>query len=127
MPFRPHWWVKIFLRKIFGCRIRYFSHFFMPKNDPFFRFLDPPLFRAEGPVFFPSKPARPRVASHFKNEGIYRSIEIRGVPNLKKFSGAKNLVKCRKKNRASGPKIRGVQKSKKKVVFWHKKCEKFQI
>ena len=32
-----------------------------------------------------------------------------------------------KKNRASGPKIRGVQKSKKKVVFWHKKCEKFRI
>ena len=32
----------------------------------------------------------------------------------------------KKKFRASGPKIRGVQKSKKKVVFWHEKCEKFR-
>ena len=53
-----------------------------------------------------------------------------GGGTLIKFSGAKILVKYRKrnKNRASGPKIQpgeGVQKLK-QVVFWHKKCEKFR-
>ena len=46
-----------------------------------------------------------------------------GGAYLKIFSGAKNLVKC-PIFFSGGPKIRGVQKSKKKVVFWHKKCEK---
>ena len=36
-----------------------------------------------------------RVESHFKNEGIYRSIEIGGGTKPEIFSGAKNLVKCR--------------------------------
>ena len=37
------------------------------------------------------------------------------------------MKNAEKKIRAFGPKIRGVPKSKKKVVFWHKKCEKFRI
>ena len=63
-----------------------------------------------------------RVESHFKNEGIYRSIEMGGEPE--KFYGAKNLVKCRIIIFFGPP---GGPKTKKKVVFWHKKCEKFQI
>ena len=47
-------------------------------------------------------------------------------PYLKKISGAKILVKCRKKLGLQ-PKNKGGPKIEKKVVFWHKKCEKFPI
>ena len=52
VPFWPHWWVENFLRKKkldFGFEI---FHIFYAKKRPFFRFLDPPYFRAGGPIFF---------------------------------------------------------------------------
>ena len=68
-----------------------------------------------------------RVESHFKNEVNSRSIEIGGGPNLLIFFGAKKLVKCRKKKSGLRPENKGGPKiEKKNVVFWHKKCEKFQ-
>ena len=124
----------------------------MPKNDLFFSIFRPPLFSGRRPDFFgislkflhrkkfsgrvPPKTAylkipsflksdaTLRVASHFKNEGIYRSIEIGGAkPDF--FFLWKKLVKCRK-NRASGPKIRGVQKSKKRSFFGIKNVKNFE-
>ena len=50
-----------------------------------------------------------------------------GGPCLKKISGAKNLVKCRKKKSGLRPENKGGPKIEKKVVFWHTKCEKFRI
>ena len=58
---------------------------------------------------------------------------------MREFTGSskwggkpENFFRCKSfsempKNRASGPKIRGVQKLEKRVVFWHKKYHKFRI
>ena len=67
-----------------------------------------------------------RVASLFKKEGIFRWTVLGGGTLPEKIFRCKKFSEMPKKNRASGPKIRGVQKSKKRVVFWHKKCENFR-
>ena len=58
-----------------------------------------------------------RVQSHFKNEGNSNVHRNGGGQTCYFFMVAKKIVKCRKKNRAYGPKIRGVQKSKKRSFF----------
>ena len=52
VPFQPHWWVEIFLRKNFLVAGFENFHIFYAKKRPFFRFLDPRYFRAGGPIFF---------------------------------------------------------------------------
>ena len=50
-----------------------------------------------------------------------------GGPNLIIIFGVKILVKCRKKKSGLRPANQGGPKIEKKVVFWHKKREKFRI
>ena len=104
----------------------------MPKNDPFFDFGTPLVFGPEVRFFFFFFFQHfgiffaLREQSHFKNERIYRSIEMGGGPNLK-------ILRCKKNSempnfffRASGPKIRGVQKSKKRSFFGIKNVKNFE-
>ena len=50
MPFRPHWWVEIFLRKKIDFRFGVFT-LLMPKND-LFSIFRPPLFSGRRLDFF---------------------------------------------------------------------------
>ena len=82
-----------------------FFTFFKPKNELFGEFLDPTYFLAAGPKFF----LTPNFFGY-----LLKKKKCKNFATPKKF-------------RAFGPKILGVQKLPKKLVFWLKKCENFQI